>query len=160
MGYRMVTAAMEELAATRSEDEELVAIVETDSCGVDALQCVTGCTFGKGNLVYRDYGKHAYTVFSRSTGSGVRVMFHGKGIPESVREESSAFAAWVLSADAESIFTVTPTTAGQPKPATVMSSVTCAFCGEAAMESRIKQLDGKPACIPCYEKRRDHEQAS
>ena len=47
IGYRMATAAMETLDSFRAEDEELVAIVENDACGVDALQCVTGCTFGK-----------------------------------------------------------------------------------------------------------------
>jgi formylmethanofuran dehydrogenase subunit E len=42
MGYRMATAAMSELDSTRAEDEKIVAIVENDACGVDALQCVTG----------------------------------------------------------------------------------------------------------------------
>ena len=53
IGYRMAIAAMENLESFRAEDEELVAIVENDACGVDALQCVTGCTFGKGNLLFR-----------------------------------------------------------------------------------------------------------
>jgi len=78
IGYRMASAALEELRSTRAEDEEIVAIVENDACGVDALQCVTGCTFGKGNLLFRDYGKQVYTLYSRSTGSGVRVVFHGE----------------------------------------------------------------------------------
>ena len=34
-----------------SPDEELVAVVETDSCSVDALQVLLGTTFGKGNLI-------------------------------------------------------------------------------------------------------------
>ena len=62
MGYRMATAAMKNLESFRADDEELVAIVENDACGVDALQCITGCTFGKGNLLFRDYGKHVYTI--------------------------------------------------------------------------------------------------
>jgi hypothetical protein len=37
IGYRMATAAMEALESFRAEDEELVAIVENDACGVDAL---------------------------------------------------------------------------------------------------------------------------
>ena len=48
MGYRMATAAMDKLYSIRAKDEEIVAIVENDACGVDALQCVTGCTFGNG----------------------------------------------------------------------------------------------------------------
>ena len=38
-----------------SQDQEVVAIVETDMCGVDAVQFLTGCTFGKGNLRHRDH---------------------------------------------------------------------------------------------------------
>ena len=45
----------------RSRDEELVAVVETDMSGVDAIQFLTGCTFGKGNLIHKDYGKNAFS---------------------------------------------------------------------------------------------------
>jgi len=83
---------MNALGAIRSDDEELFAVVESDACGVDALQCVSGCTFGKGNLVFRDYGKHAYSLFSRVKQQGVRVVFHGKGIPAELREDKPAFA--------------------------------------------------------------------
>jgi len=61
------------LAQYRAEDEELVAITENNACGVDALQYISGCTFGKGNLIFKDYGKQAYTLYSRKTGQGVRV---------------------------------------------------------------------------------------
>ena len=47
MGFRMACAGLEALSSMHAEDEELVAIVENNACGVDALQCVTGCTFGK-----------------------------------------------------------------------------------------------------------------
>ena len=48
----MATAAMEALESLRSEDEDLVAIVENDACGVDALQCVIGCTFGNYTIAF------------------------------------------------------------------------------------------------------------
>jgi len=38
------------LGENRAEDEEIVAVVETDACGADAIQVRTGCTFGKGNF--------------------------------------------------------------------------------------------------------------
>lgn len=153
MGYRMATAALEELTSLRAEDEELVAIVENDACGVDAVQCVTGCTFGKGNLVFRDYGKRVYTLYSRGSGAGVRVLFHGKGIPDGVRNDRSAFIQWLLSAPAESMVSVTPVSIAEPERARIRDSVACAFCGEGVMESRVRQLDGKHACIPCFEER-------
>ena len=151
IGYRMAIAAMESLESLRAEDEELVAIVENDACGVDALQCVTGCTFGKGNLLFRDYGKQVYTIYCRSTRSGVRVHFHGKGIPADLKEDRSALAKWILSASNDSILSVTQTSIPEPEPARIRKSIACAFCGESVMESRIKQLHEKPACIPCYE---------
>ena len=151
-GYRMATAAMEKLESMRAEDEELVAIVENDACGVDALQCVTGCTFGKGNLLFRDYGKQVYTIYSRSTRKGVRVLFHGNGIPEDLREDRSARANWIMHSSADSMLSVTITSVPEPEAAKIRSSIPCAFCGETVMESRVRQFHEKPACIPCYEK--------
>ena len=157
IGYKMATAAMESLESLRADDEELVAIVENDACGVDALQCVTGCTFGKGNLLFRDYGKQVYTIYSRSSRSGVRVLFHGKSVPEGLRENRSAFTKWILSASNDGILSVTPTFIPEPEPAKIRKSIPCAFCGESVMESRIRQLHEKPTCIPCYEKQQKFE---
>jgi len=123
IGYKMATAAMESLESLRAEDEELVAIVENDACGVDALQCVSGCTFGKGNLLFRDYGKQAYTIYHRSTRSGVRVHFHGKGIPEDLQEDRSALIRWILSASNDSIISVTPISIPEPEPARIRKSI-------------------------------------
>ena len=64
LGYRVAKAALRELGADRPHDEELVAIVENDSCAADAVQYITGCTFGKGNLIFSDFGKHVYTFFN------------------------------------------------------------------------------------------------
>jgi len=151
----MATAAMEKLESMRAEDEELVAIVENDACGVDALQCVTGCTFGKGNLLFRDYGKRVYTVYCRSTRKGVRVLFHGNGIPEDLRENRSALTDWILHSDADAMLSVTLTSIAEPEPARIRNSIACAFCGEAVMETRVRKLHEKPACIPCYEKQQN-----
>ncbi|MFP4655658.1 MAG: FmdE family protein [Methanohalobium sp.] len=53
IGYRAAQIALDKFK-NRSEDEELVAIVENNSCAVDAIQSQTRCTFGKGNFVFRD----------------------------------------------------------------------------------------------------------
>jgi len=150
MGYRMSLEAMEALRSMRAEDEELVAIVENDACGVDALQCLTGCTFGKGNLRFHDYGKQIYTVYSRVSRKGVRVHFHGNGIPEKLREDRDALAAWILAAPADSIVSVSAVSIQEPEPARIMKSIPCAFCGESVMASRVREIDGRPCCIPCY----------
>ena len=149
IGYRMSLSAMDALSEMRSEDEQLVAIVENDACGVDALQCVTGCTFGKGNLLFRDYGKQVYTLYSRSSRKGVRVLFHGHGVPEDVRGDRESFAKWVLAAPAEDMLLVTQVRVDEPEPARIHESGACAVCGERVMETRLQEIDGRPVCIPC-----------
>ena len=74
IGYRAAKEAMFRISESRSEDEEVLAIVETDACSADAVQVLTGCTFGKGNFIYKDFGKMALTLLSRNTGKGVRVV--------------------------------------------------------------------------------------
>lgn len=149
MGYRMTRAAMAELQDTRAEDEELVAVVENDACGVDALQWLTGCTFGKGNLQFRDYGKRVYSLFSRRTGMGVRVLFHGSGIPAELREDRTALSDYILSAPQEELLTVAAIQAPPPAPATIRASVACERCGEQVMETRLREVEGRRLCIPC-----------
>jgi len=74
LGYRVAVAAVKELNMENiSEDEEVVAIVENDSCAVDAIQVLTGCTFGKGNLIFKDCGKQVYTFIKRPSEEAVRI---------------------------------------------------------------------------------------
>ncbi len=80
MGYRVAEAALSELGSNRDVDEELVAIVENDSCAVDAVQYVTGCNIGKGNLFFRDHGKPVYTFCRHSDGKAIRLV--AKGLDE------------------------------------------------------------------------------
>lgn len=149
MGYRMAGAAMSSLNSIRSEDEEIVAITENNACGVDALQCITGCTFGKGNLIFRDYGKHVYTLYSRKTGKGVRVSFHGNGIePVKSREE---LISMILTLDDEDLLSITDVFINEPEPARIHNTVKCDICGEGVMETRIREVKNKKLCIPCSE---------
>jgi formylmethanofuran dehydrogenase subunit E len=170
LGYRVAKAALRELKADRPRDEELVAIVENDSCAADAIQFITGATFGKGNLLFRDYGKHVYTFFNRRTNHGVRISEDYRGFDndtrfpdfkkrqeagEDVSRERQAYmmekAAAILTADEKEIMTITPTTAPTPHEARIRGSVRCAICGEKFMESRGRVKNGKIVCIPCSE---------
>jgi formylmethanofuran dehydrogenase subunit E len=152
IGYRMAKAAMKRLAEKRSEDEEIVAIVENNACGVDAVQVITGCTFGKGNFIFRDYGKQVYTFYSRNTGKGYRLIFHGNNIPEAVRGDREEMTRWLLGAEEEDIIDVTEVYIEEPDMAEMVPSVRCEYCGEMVMETRTEKVDGKTACIPCSHK--------
>lgn len=145
IGYRLILAAMDALGTGHALDEELVAVVENDACGVDALQIVSGCTFGKGNLIFLDHGKQAYTIFSRSSGRSVRVLFHGRGMPAELVSERMARAAWILAAGQEEIISVGPAALPLPEVARIRQSLDCKVCGEPVMEDRLLQ----GGCIPC-----------
>jgi len=149
IGYVMARAGLRALADARSEDEELVAVVENDACGVDAVQYLTGCTFGKGNLVFRDYGKQAYTFFHRASGKAVRVTpLPGDRPPGETRE---ARIQRLISAPAGEIAEAVEVDVPAPDHAQIRNSVDCAFCGERVMETRARVREGKTACIPCAE---------
>lgn len=171
LGYRVAKAAMRELKADRPHDEELVAVVENDSCAVDAIQFISGATFGKGNLVFRDLGKHVYTFYNRRTGTGVRISEDFRGFEnddrypalkkrqaagEDVSREMEQFkmekTAAILKADDKEFLKIEPAASAPPLQATIRSSVRCAQCGERFMESKGRLKDGRVVCIPCYEK--------
>jgi formylmethanofuran dehydrogenase subunit E len=171
IGYRVARAAMERLEARRPRDEELVAIVETDACGVDAVQHLLGCTLGKGNLIYRDHGKQVFTVVDRERDRAVRIALKPSERPgnEESRElarrlsdgvaseeEKQRFSAIkeqriedILEADAETLFKIEDVPAKTPGRARIFPSLVCEFCGESVMEPRARLRDGKTACIPC-----------
>ena len=170
IGYRAAVIALETLGAERAVDEEMVAVVENDACGVDGVQVVTGCTFGKGNLVFRDRGKQAFTFFLRSTGSGVRVAFNygagqneeqvalrekvfGGGATSAERERfrrlrEEAVRA-ILTAPADQYFTVRPVAVPLPEKARFYRSVQCVRCGEGVMEPRARLQGGLVFCLDC-----------
>ena len=149
LGYRMARAEWMFLADERAEDEELVAIVENDACGVDAVQYLTGCTFGKGNLIFRDYGKQVYTFYHRGSGKAVRVKAWQHRAPEQETREERI--RWLLSAPEEEVVTIQEVSISPPAYARIRTSVTCAFCGERVMETRARVREGRIACIPCAE---------
>jgi formylmethanofuran dehydrogenase subunit E len=170
LGFRVAKAALRELGADRPRDEELAAVVENDSCAVDAIQFITGCTFGKGNLIFQDYGKHVYTLFNRRTGRGVRISEDFRGFEgderfpalkkrqeagEDVSREIEVYkmekASAILKADERELLSISPAVSPVPPVARVRGSVRCAVCGEKFMESRGRVKNEKIVCIPCWE---------
>jgi formylmethanofuran dehydrogenase subunit E len=170
LGYRVAKAALRELGAERPQDEELAAVVENDSCAVDAIQLITGCTFGKGNLIFHDYGKHVYTFFNRRTGKGIRISEDYRGFDndkrfpelkkrqeagEDVAREMELYkmekAGAILKADEQELMTIQPVTTPPPHEARIRGSVRCAVCNEKLMETRGRVKKGAIVCIPCFE---------
>lgn len=154
MGYRVALAARDRLGSQRAEDEELVAVVENDSCAVDAVQSVLGCTFGKGNLLFRDHGKHVYTFFRRGQPApALRIRVRRPSLPNGLSKEERARA--VLAAPTEEMLEMAEVEAPIPPPARIEPSHPCSQCGEEAMESRLRLRDGKLLCLPCWRRQRE-----
>ena len=149
IGYRLSCAAMDELKVDRAGDDEIVAIVENDACGVDAVQYLTGCTYGKGNLICLDYGKPAYTFCVRATGAAVRVVFHRDLVPAELQQNRPALAEYILAAPTTELISVTPVTVELPMRAQVQPSACCERCGEPVMASRLQLVRGHRVCAPC-----------
>jgi formylmethanofuran dehydrogenase subunit E len=171
IGYRAGKAALSWLQERRSPDEEMVTTVETNACGTDAIQVLTGCTLGKGNLLYRDCGKHAYTMFSRKTGKGVRIVLQqgalrlsdrhleliqkireDQATPEEKKEFQSLHvekARELLEKPLEALFAMRPASVPVPEKAMIEPSMPCDRCHEPTMVSRLVQVDEQSLCRDC-----------
>jgi formylmethanofuran dehydrogenase subunit E len=157
IGYRASLAAMERLGIARAYDEELVCVVENDSCSVDAVQFLTGCTFGKGNLIFRDHGKQVFTFASRQRPQkAVRVSLKAGAIPppgedaDPARRREEAMRR-LISSPMEDLFFVDEIDFEPPDEARIHASALCDNCGEPTMETRIVEEGGRRLCIPCSE---------
>jgi formylmethanofuran dehydrogenase subunit E len=173
IGIRAAEIALREIGP-HSADEEVVAVVETDMCGVDAIQYLTGCTFGKGNLIHLDYGKNAFTFIRRSNGKALRIVTRpdALGSPtqgyqalfervcsgEATPGEQARFGALhgqraqqVLDAPEEALFEVRPVEPVVPARARIFTSLPCDICGEMTMETRTRRFQGRTVCIPCFQ---------
>lgn len=175
LGYRAAEIALDRLRSDRAEDEELVTIAETDACGVDAIQVLTGCTAGKGNLLFKDHGKHAFTFINRQTGGAVRVVANPSFDADTLDPDLSPLRARVmqkkatdedlaeyrrrvdrivdliLDLPAETLFSIQDVDVDMPERARIFKSVPCARCGEMTAESRIRVEDGDLVCYACSE---------
>ncbi len=172
-GYHGLTR----LGATSHQGmEDVVAIVETNSCFSDGVQAVTGCTFGNNCLVYRDYGKTAVTVATRA-GDAVRLVLRPEfpqaafqkypeagalfqklvarreeGTPDERRRMMELFgeiAVAALDLPAEAVFRIQPSRIDVPAYAPIFASVLCRGCGENIMQSKAVDRNGDHLCVPC-----------
>lgn len=81
-------------------------------------------------------------------------MHAGKAIDEDRRrfqELHRSQARALLELDPEDLYEIQPVDAEPPAMARVHASVRCAECDEATMETRIRRLDGRELCPPCFD---------
>ena len=173
IGIRVAEKAIQEMGQ-RPGDEEVVAIVETDNCAVDAIQFVTGCTFGKGNLIHMPYGKNAFRFIRRADRKAIRILvkqnfgkpltpqqdqimkkfFDPTATPqekEQAEQLRQAQIDHILSAPLADILEVQTIDPEIPARAKIFRSETCDHCAEKTMEIRLSLLNGQKLCPECYQ---------
>ncbi|KJR40350.1 formylmethanofuran dehydrogenase subunit E [Candidatus Magnetoovum chiemensis] len=174
MGYRIAALALSKFFTARSQDEEIVSIAENKSCSIDAVQVMTGCTLGKGNLIINDYGKQVYTFIKRDTGQAIRIAVKWQPYSQSAEDEKtwklykkgdrsqevvnsinrikSQKITAITDAPDDDLFDVTWFKTIAPEKARIYPSVKCANCSEKLMEPSARIHNGKIVCIPCAER--------
>ena len=154
--------------------EHLIAVMETNSCFSDGVQMVTGCSFGNNSLVYRDYGKTAFSLLERG-GKGVRAslrpdigdllqdnrpetLSYKKLINErqatldeeaKIMQLNKEHCYSVLDIPAEKIFKLSDVNLNLPGYSRILQSHVCHVCGEKVMASKAVEKDGLYYCRPC-----------
>jgi formylmethanofuran dehydrogenase subunit E len=162
---------MASLKEKRALDEEIVAVVENNACGTDAVQFLTGCTFGKGNFIFKDHGKQVFTFMGRKSGQGIRVAMKPGAIESNERhhelmskiregsatkDEQEEFqtihlqrAKEVLSKPTDELFSIQWVNTALPPKAKIEPSIPCDQCGEPTMASRLVQKNHQKLCKEC-----------
>jgi len=174
MGVKAAARAVNELGVKSTGMEEVIAIVETNSCFADGVQMVTGCSLGNNALIYRDYGKTSVTL-ARRTGEAVRIAAKPDGLSLEEREpEAMALFRkvvkerhgtkeddrklrhiWIeisfkmLDIPDEELFSISRTKIEIPAYARIFASVKCSVCAENTMEPRARLIDGQYFCLSC-----------
>ena len=174
IGFQAAQAGLAWIQSTHAEDEETVVIVENDACGVDAVQVLTGCTFGKGNLIHKDYGKQAFTFFNRTNHRAVRFSLKAGATPQDPRyrelmmksregrasaqeqkemlERRTAMMQGILSREPVDLFATSEPQVSLPEKAIVQRSEPCACCGEPTMPLKMVERDGRNLCRACAQR--------
>jgi formylmethanofuran dehydrogenase subunit E len=134
---------------------------------------MTGCTFGKGNFIFKNYGKQAFSLIDRKRGKALRVcllpgplgadperlsLFEKVRTEKASPEEKDRYQQLqqrrihnILDAAAESLFKIEEISPDIPPKAMIVESGICDFCGESAKIDLLRKVNNKKACIPCVQ---------
>jgi formylmethanofuran dehydrogenase subunit E len=172
MGYRAGKALTREMGKELRNMKDVFAIVENETCAVDAIQEFTGCTLGKRNLILAGTGKPVYILQNAKSGQAVRLYckywetFDADGSfgkrrkqassPEATTEEQQLFQRElnskikeILRAPEETLFTIQRVTLPAPPKSGKYKAEPCAGCGEHTNVERLTLIGGKKLCKVC-----------
>jgi len=155
--------------------EDLIAVVETNNCFADGVQMVTGCSLGNNALVYRDYGKTAFSLVDRH-GNGIRISVRPDAFnllkdknPEAQKlylkivnkrkatpkeEErimllNQRHCFEILEIPAERLFKIEEVSLKIPGYSRILDSRICGICGERVMKVKASRQGDLHLCRAC-----------
>ncbi len=175
LGVMAATKAMQLMRETGDGMEDLLAITETNNCFSDGIQLITGCSFGNNALIFKDFGKTAFTLTKRD-GKGIRIStksdakgymqkahpFFSESFRKVVKERNHSTSALLkfkrqgrerafatLKLDFNKLFNMENIKVSVPEYAPSHESIICKNCGESTMSTRV--IGG--LCFPCSGKK-------
>jgi formylmethanofuran dehydrogenase subunit E len=158
-----------------SADEEIIAVAECDNCSIDAVQFLTGCTVGKGNLRIENIGKTAFRFYRRSDGKAVRIVrkprppkqedphetdlrdrYAAGNLTPREQEEYASMrerqCESIMAAELDDLLECKSCDEPMPPRALMTDSLICDRCGEEVMETKTRNFRGRVLCLRCFEK--------
>ncbi|MFQ5779293.1 MAG: FmdE family protein [Nitrospiria bacterium] len=171
IGFRAGKALMREMEDQIKNMKEVIALVGNETCALDAIQEVTGCTFGKRNLHLTHLGKPVYILQNTKTGKAVRLYCsywdtfdHSElrkkkkesAAPEATPEQKAAFQRLteekidaILAAPESDLFSMKHVTLPTPPKSGKYQAEPCDTCGEYVNVALLDVEDGKRRCKEC-----------
>lgn len=179
LGVKATYAAFKKLGVIESTGmEEILALIECNSCFVDGIQAISGCTLGNNALIYKDLGKTAVTFIKRHENEAIRVAVtynyeneqRGPEAEEAMalfdravkkreklapEERARMMTLWtqmsfaMLSKPEAEVFSFKKVKPEVIEYAPIFESIHCSQCGESTMETRTRMKGAKPVCISC-----------
>jgi formylmethanofuran dehydrogenase subunit E len=171
MGYRVANALVREMGSHMVNMKNIVAHVGTHTCAIDAIQKIAGCTFGKRNLYFLEWGKPVYILQHTPSGEAVRCYVHywdkfdhgdlralkQKNKQEKTAESKQALQDYldskienILAAPEEHLFRLTHCVLPEPEKVGKFESVACDNCGEYVKKDLRSQLGEQWVCQECF----------
>ena len=170
IGAKAVSTAL----ALLTEDEltqGLSVIAQNRTSALDAIQHLTGCTFGNQRLVVEDFGKHRYMFILNSSNRALEIAMkpihfqyesayfelekkvsrNGGTIQEVSRLQGliNAWVHWLTSMEDRDLFSVTETRREPPSAEACSKYLRCTQCGDLVQASRARTLGTATVCRPC-----------
>lgn len=171
IGYRAAKTLVKEMGDEIKNMKEVVALVGNETCALDAIQEITGCTFGKRNLILAHTGKAVYILQNTSTGNAVRVYckywdtFDHSQLrelrkatkrsdasdedKEKLKKKTEEIIDTIMAAPDSELFSISRVTLPPPPKSGKYLAEACDQCGEHVNVALLTNEDEKRMCQEC-----------